>query len=442
MTQPLQLAFIVNLYPPYIVGGNEILARDVIEALRQRGHTVHVLTGRGPALPQDGFTHQVLDLDFERKQDLFFGGLPLTLPRLFAWHLYNRRSAQGVTTALRAIHPDLVIAWNLYMASAAPLVAAQRLPYPVIAQPADKWLLYMLHDIRQLVPAQTPLQKLALTAIQRSIQPLLRRLARPDYLLTVSEFIRQLHLAAGYSHAQSRSTYLGIPTNKFTQHERPFPGQTPWRLLFVGQLWAGKGPQIAIEAVRHLAEERRAGKLETPPLFLDLFGSGHEDYLRYLTQLVANYGLQEQIKFHGFVDHARLVQEFHSHHLYLFCSLWDEPFSGGLLEAMGTGIPTIATSAGGTPEAVIDGHNGLIVPPNDPVALAAAIRRLQQDPALYAAIGQQGAADVQQRWRFDQYIDRVEALYQAMISAHRQGQALDLHTLALPGAIAPLGTAE
>jgi hypothetical protein len=44
---PLTLAVIVNLYPPYVVGGNEVLARDVVEALRARGHVVHVLTGHG-----------------------------------------------------------------------------------------------------------------------------------------------------------------------------------------------------------------------------------------------------------------------------------------------------------------------------------------------------------------------------------------------------------
>ena len=125
-TRPLSLAYIVNLYPPYIVGGNELLAQQVITALRARGHTVHVLTGRGRDLPDDGYTHQALDLDLDQKEAIFLGGLPLTLRRLVDWHLYNGRSAQGVRAALEAIKPDVTIAWNLYMASAAPLVAARR----------------------------------------------------------------------------------------------------------------------------------------------------------------------------------------------------------------------------------------------------------------------------------------------------------------------------
>jgi hypothetical protein len=69
----LTLAVIVNLYPPYVVGGNEVLARDVVEALRARGHTVHVLTGRGRELSRDPFTHPALGLDLDRKDDFFLG---------------------------------------------------------------------------------------------------------------------------------------------------------------------------------------------------------------------------------------------------------------------------------------------------------------------------------------------------------------------------------
>ncbi len=136
--RPLVLAYMVNLYPPYIVGGAEILAQEVIMALRERGHTVHVICGQGKDLPDDGFTHQVMDIDLERKTDIFLGGLPLTVPRLITWHLFNWRTYRGVREALARIQPDLVIGWSLYMASAAPLAAAKRLSIPVIAQPGGQ----------------------------------------------------------------------------------------------------------------------------------------------------------------------------------------------------------------------------------------------------------------------------------------------------------------
>jgi|GEM_PF-1044392 len=415
MTQNhLTIAFIVNLYPPYIVGGNEILARDVIEALRQRGHTVHILTGQGTQLPQDGFTHSALDLDLDHKADIFLGGLPLTFGRVWRWHLYNRQSYQGVHSALAQLQPDLVIAWNLYMASAAPLIAARRFSIPLIAHPADKWLLYSLHDIGQLIPANNRKQWAAIQLLKRVVQPVLRHWARPDYILAVSEFIRALHLQAGYAAPQSCATYLGVHTHRFAYQAHAFPGKRRWRLAFAGQLWAGKGPQVAIEAI-HLLRQRS----DLPEVELDIYGGGAEHFIEHLQKLIHERQLTDWVHVRGFTNQSVLSQAFHDHDLFLFCSLWDEPFSGGLLEALGSGLPTIATTAGGTPEAVRHEENGLVVPPDNPQALADAIARYMREPALYERVGAQAAAEVQSRWSFDAYIDRLERVYGAIVQGHQ-----------------------
>ncbi len=422
--QPLTIALIVNLYPPYIVGGNEILARDVTEGLRQRGHTVHVLTGQGSQLPQDGFTHSALDIDLARKADIFLGGLPLTIGRVVRWHLYNQQSYQGIRRALAQLRPDLVIAWNLYMASAAPLIAARHAGFPLIAHPADKWLLYSLHDLGQLVPANNRKQRVALTLLKRVIQPPLRRLGRPDYILAVSQFIRRLHLQAGYAPAQSCATYLGVHTDRFTYQAHPFPGQRRWRLIFAGQLWAGKGPQVAIAALHRLRQHA-----DLPEVELAIYGGGTQGFIDHLQKLIGEYSLQEQVFLRGFAAQPALAQAFHSHDLFLFCSLWDEPFSGGLLEALGSGLPTVATTAGGTPEAVQHEVNGLVVPPDDPAALADAIARYMREPALYERVGAQAAQEVQAKWGFDAYLDRLEVVYRAIVAGHRPGAPVAIDQL-------------
>ncbi|MBX3010555.1 MAG: glycosyltransferase family 4 protein [Caldilineaceae bacterium] len=421
MNAPLTIALIVNLYPPYIVGGNEILARDVAEGLRQRGHTVHILTGQGAQLPQDGFTHQALAIDLDRKADIFLGGLPLTMGRVWRWHLYNHQSYVGVQRTLAQLQPDLVIAWNLYMASAAPLMAARRFPFPLIAHPADKWLLYSLHDIGQLIPANNRKQRLALRMLKAVVQPFLRWRARPEYILAVSEFIRTLHRQAGYAAAQSRATYLGVHTHRFPYQAHAFPGPRRWRLIFAGQLWAGKGPQVAIEAIHRLRQQP-----DLPAVELNIYGGGAPNFIEYLARLIQEHGLEDQVFLRGFAAQSELAQAFHDHDLFLFCSIWDEPFSGGLLEAMGSGLPTIATTAGGTPEAIRQEENGLVVPPDDPQALAEAIARLMRDPELYQRVGRQAAAEVQARWSFAAYLDRLEEVYQAIVHGHRPDAPITL----------------
>lgn len=412
----LRLAVIVNLYPPYVVGGNEILARDVVEALRTRGHTVHVITGRGRDLPADGFTHGDLDLDLDRKEDAFLGGLPLTAARAVRWHLYHHATYRAVGRTLARLEPQLVIVWNLYGASMAPLAAARRFSWPVLAQPADKWLLWGLRDIAGIVPATRPLPRLGLRMIRRFIQPVLRRWARPHYVLAVSEFIRRLHVDAGFPAAQSCTTHLGVHVEAFPAPVRRFPEARPWRLVFAGQLWEGKGPQVAVDAVARLRERVPAG------VELDVFGGGSADFVAHLQRLILERGVGAAVRIRGFVPRERLAREFREHDLYLFCSTWDEPFSLGLLEALCAGLPTIATTAGGTPEAIQHERNGLLVPPGDADALAAAIVRLTNDRSLYQRLGQSAAADVRHRWRFDQYISRLERTYAAIVAGHGPGR--------------------
>lgn len=409
MGDRLTLAVIVNLYPPYVVGGNEVLARDVVEALRARGHAVHVLTGHGQKLPADGLVHPVLGLDLDRKDDVFLGGSRPGLREAVERHVYDRRSYRGVRRALADVRPDLVVAWNLYGASAAPLVAARRWGGPLVAQPADKWLLQALYDGGGSPVAATPARLAAAFA-----RPALRRLARPDYILAVSEFIRALHIRAGFPAERSAATYLGVPAEMFPPRNGTTRANGPLRLVFAGQLWEGKGPQVAVEAMRIL-KERGDGHA----FHLDVFGNGTDGFLQHLRGRIAAAGVGEDVTLHGLVSRQRLAEELRARDVYLFCSTWDEPFSAGLLEAMCAGLPCIASFTGGTPEAIVQGRTGLLVPAGRPSELVEAILRLAGDAGLRRRLGEAAASDVRRRWGFDSYVDRLEEAYRRIVEAHR-----------------------
>jgi glycosyltransferase involved in cell wall biosynthesis len=132
--------------------------------------------------------------------------------------------------------------------------------------------------------------------------------------------------------------------------------------------------------------------------------------------VIAEEGVASQVTLHGFVD-RQVVRDFcQSHDVLVFPSQWDEPFAAVPVEAMSTGMAVVATTAGGTPEAVTDGETGLLVPPADPAALAAAIRRLGEDEPLRLRLGQAAARTARERFGFDRYIARLEALYAGLAS--------------------------
>jgi glycosyltransferase involved in cell wall biosynthesis len=86
------------------------------------------------------------------------------------------------------------------------------------------------------------------------------------------------------------------------------------------------------------------------------------------------------------------------------------------LEAMAAGRAVVASRIGGLPEVVRDGETGLLVPPNDPVALAAALDALLADPALRSWLGGRAAAAAVE-YRAGQVVPRIEAVYAAALAS-------------------------
>lgn len=82
-----------------------------------------------------------------------------------------------------------------------------------------------------------------------------------------------------------------------------------------------------------------------------------------------------------------------------------------LLEAMARRRPVVASAVGGIPEVITDGVDGLLVPPGDPQALAAAVTRLLADPVLRRHLGDAGHRTVAERFSIDAQVRRVEAVY-------------------------------
>ena len=75
-------------------------------------------------------------------------------------------------------------------------------------------------------------------------------------------------------------------------------------------------------------------------------------------------------------------------------------------------MAVVATTAGGTPEAIVDGQTGLLVPPRDPEAMATAVRRLADDDALRGRLGGAAARAARERFDFAGYVDRLEGAYE------------------------------
>jgi glycosyltransferase involved in cell wall biosynthesis len=157
-------------------------------------------------------------------------------------------------------------------------------------------------------------------------------------------------------------------------------------LATVARLSQNKGHRYLLEALPSI-------RAQVPDLLYVISGEGDdpargEGGLRAtLEQQVRTLGLTDHVRFLGYYPDVRTV--LHAADLLVSPSL-REGMQVAVLEAMAAGLPIVATAIGGTPDAVEDGQTGLLVPPANPAALAAAVAALLTDRARLRRLGQAG----------------------------------------------------
>jgi glycosyltransferase involved in cell wall biosynthesis len=137
-------------------------------------------------------------------------------------------------------------------------------------------------------------------------------------------------------------------------------------------------------------------------------GPGDDTYLESLQRLANLLGVGDRVIFVGL---RRDVPALLAASTVAVMPSLNEALSNALLESMAAGAPTVATRVGGTPEAIVDGRNGVLVPPGDVAALASAIGRLLDAPDMAAALGRAARRTVEQRYSLQSMVGATEQLY-------------------------------
>lgn len=393
----MRILVLTNFYPPYYVGGYELGCRDVVEGLRARGHEVRVLTSTYK-VNKPSRKHGVyrwLQTDFESNGDRssFF--------RLLRKEITNRWAFKH---ACRSFRPDVVYAWNVTHISVSNLLMAQRMGLPVCYFVSDHWLSQWENDLWILNTRRNP-HSLHRRIAWRVLHSLLSAsglchdgsldLSHAQF---VSRFLKQSALEAGKVAARSEVIHWGIDVNRFSANGAP---RDPSKLLYVGQITAHKGVRTAIDALKLVRERYGCDKATLTVV-------GGPDYDKEIERLVRSMGLEGSVRFTGLIPRERLPEIYKEHGTLLFPSVWDEPFSIALLEAMSSGLAVVSTTTGGSAELLADGVNALTFPKRDADACARHVKRLIDDPQLFDRIRQNGMRAIQTGFRLDRMIDKIE----------------------------------
>jgi glycosyltransferase involved in cell wall biosynthesis len=261
----------------------------------------------------------------------------------------------------------------------------------------DKPLLYAslaarLARVPRLVHTKHYGQVPQITRRQIVMGNLAARLA--DDFVCVSEQSARLAVERGLT-ARVRTIWNGIDVSRFA-YAGP---QTGGPAVLVARLSPEKDADTLLRAAALVARDDPAFRLEI---------AGDGVCLPDLRARAAELGLNERVRFLGEV---RDVPSLLARASVFVLSSLTEGISLTLLEAMARGLPVVATRVGGNPEVVADGETGLLVPPRDPAALAAALLRVRRDPDHARELGRAGRRRVEAHFDVCRMVADYESLY-------------------------------
>lgn len=390
------------MYPPHHYGGYELVWRSAVEHLREQGHDVRVLTTDtrtesaepGPPGIYRDLRWHLRDAQFQR----------LTLIERVKMARHNHAH---LDRHLDEFRPDVVGWWSMGGLNLTMLETVRRRGVPAIAFVHDDWLDYGTRADPWLslfrgrrAPAALPAG--AVTGLPTSVD-----FDGAAQWLFGSERTRRHAAGLGHGLQHTAVAQLGIDT-VFLDAEPP--REWAWRLLYVGRLDPRKGIDTAVEALRHLPDEAE----------LELIGGWDSREEKRLRDLAVDHGVADRVRFAGHLGRQEIAAAYGRTDATIFPVRWEEPWGLVPLEAMGKGRPVVATGRGGSSEYLRDEENCLLFEADDPIALAAALKRLANDESLRTRLREPGL-ETAATYTEAKYNARIErALQEAGSEAHRE----------------------
>lgn len=351
----MKLLLINNEFPP-IGGGGSTVTKYALQYLTQAGHEVTLITSRYGDLPHreviDGATVIRIPAirrykDFASMWELVIFGLSALIYSFF----YSLRHRVDFIQAYFAV-PAGWVAWVLYY--------IRRIPYGVYFGGSD-------------IPGANPSRYKLIYPI---ITPLLRMIWRKAAFRSVcSEDLVRLG-----KEADASSEFLCIPNGVETERFKPIQrAENPKiKILFIGRLIPRKGFQRVIQALP------KVRKLVKKPFEVEVVGTGA--HRPELDKLAEEYKVSELIRYVGMVPYNELEKSYQYADIFVLTSL-SEGMPSVILEAMGCGLPIIASNVGGNNEIVHEGQNGFLIEGEDVNTLANRLADLINNDELRKQMG-------------------------------------------------------
>jgi glycosyltransferase involved in cell wall biosynthesis len=259
----------------------------------------------------------------------------------------------------------------------------------------------VIASIRDRGPYLTPMQK----RVQRYV------CKAADCVLVNADAVKDWLVADKYDPATIVVIRNGVDLSRFSEPPDPDRVRREFGLPPGVPLVAVVSRLIRLKGLEYFLEAAALIAARLPTVRFAIVGEatkGEYTYRPMLEQLAERLGIRDRVVFAGLRSDVPALLGGVT--VSVMPSL-DEALSNVVLESMAAGAPTVATRVGGTPEAIVDGVTGLLVPPANALALAGAIERLLDDTELATRLGRAARQSIQERFTVERMVRATEQLY-------------------------------
>lgn len=351
----MKLLLINNEFPP-IGGGGSTVTKYALEYLTRAGHEVTLITSQYKGLPKRetiaGAT--VIRIPAVRRYKDFAAMWELVIfgiSALFYTFFYSLRHRIDFIQAYFAV-PAGFVAWIISL--------VRGIPYGVYFGGSD-------------IPGANPSR-------YKNIYPLITPLLKAIWRRAKFRAVCSDELVRLGKQADAQSEFICIPngvqTDRFTPIDRPANPKV--KILFIGRLIPRKGFQRVVQALP------RVRQLARVPFEIEVVGTGA--HRPELDDLAEGLGVSELIRYVGLVPYDTLEKSYQYADIFVLTSL-SEGMPSVILEAMGCGLPVVASDVGGNNEIVHEGVNGYLIAGDDVETIAQRLAELVNNSELRQQMG-------------------------------------------------------
>ncbi|RMF46115.1 MAG: glycosyltransferase family 1 protein [Anaerolineae bacterium] len=373
----IRVAVLLQRYLP-LLGGMERQTHDQVRILQAQGFEMHVITRRHAGLPA-----------FERMDGVTVHRMPALGPKVSASLSYTVTALP----LLRRLHPDIIHAHELLSAATTAVAAHHLWGWPLILTPHRSGTIGDVHRLHQ--------KFLGAYRMRAQIQA-------GSHFIAISEEIAHELREKGV--APQRIHYIpnGVDTQRFQPVASEERATLRQRLnLPEGLLVIFSGRLDPEKRVAHLVDIWPQVRRVHPKANLLILGEGSQ---RQALEAAAGEGIH-------FLGYVQNVPEYLAAADVFVLPSIAEGISGAMLEAMSSGLPAVVTRVGAAPEVISDGNTGLLIPPDDPPALLAALLRLLGDPSLREVLGTAARRHIVQHYAIEHTAAQLAQVYREVANA-------------------------